>query len=144
MVEDVIARLQSEIEELNHRVQGAGDLSELMASNRLPQSEIGAFVIPLGLASRGAESMAGAHVQSLNEVIGVLLTLRASGREGKDVLSDLRGFVLRIINAIAGWVPNENAMGVFNFTRGQVISQRSGTFVYQLEFTISDQLRILS
>ncbi|GIT85406.1 hypothetical protein [Roseobacter sp. OBYS 0001] len=141
MIEDVIARLQAEIAELDHRVEGAGAFAEMMRAKRLPQHTPAAHVLPLGIAGRAADSSAGAFTQMLEETVGIILTIRDQGAMARRVLGDLRGFIFRIIEAIAGWGPTDS-VGVFRFARGTLVSSSAGTFVYQMDFTIADQLRI--
>ncbi|MEM7668983.1 MAG: hypothetical protein AAF317_07490 [Pseudomonadota bacterium] len=143
MIDAVIARLEDQIGELRDRVRGAGDLAELTRSNRLPQVTPAAHVVPLGLRGGQADGGAGAYTQPYSEAIGVILTVRSQDVIAKRVLDDLRGFILRIIDAIAGWVP-PGGNAVFTFARAELASSRQGTFIYQIDFAISDQLRILS
>ncbi|MEM6849424.1 MAG: hypothetical protein AAF580_15385 [Pseudomonadota bacterium] len=143
MIDQVITRLDSEIPELEKRVDGAFEFAELVRTGQLPQGGIAAHVLPLGMQSRGADSAAGAFTQEFDESVGVILTLRNASRDAERILGDLRGFVMRIVNTIAGWAPT-GAMGVFRFLRASLVSSTKGTFVYQIDFSINDQLRILN
>ena len=53
----------------------------------------------------------------------------------------MRAFTIRLIEAIVGWAP-ENSVGVFRFVRAELVSSSQGTFIYQIDFAIADQLRI--
>ncbi|MEL7166972.1 MAG: hypothetical protein AAGL96_15995 [Pseudomonadota bacterium] len=143
MIDQVISRLESEIAELDKRVEGAFEFAELVRTGQLPQGGVAAHVLPLGLQSRGVDSAAGAFTQEFEESVGVILTLRNAGRDAERILADLRGFVMQVVNAIAGWAP-AGAMGVFRFLRASLVSSAKGTFVYQIDFSITDQLRILN
>lgn len=143
MIDAVIARLENQIPELVHRVEGAGNLAELARSNRLPQVTPAAHVMPTGLRGGRADGGAGSYTQEFSEAVAVILTIRDQHPEAKRVLGDLRGFILRIIEAIAGWVP-PSGMSNFTFARAELVSSSKGTFIYQIDFAITDQLRILS
>ncbi|MEL6888375.1 MAG: hypothetical protein AAFO86_06665 [Pseudomonadota bacterium] len=142
MIADVITRLEAQIAELAGRVEGAFEFGELVRTGQMPNSGVAAHVLPLGLQPRAADSAAGAYTQEFDESIGVILTLRNASQDAERILGNLRDFVMRIVRAIAGWVP-AGASGVFRFLRASLISSTKGTFVYQIDFTIADQLRIL-
>lgn len=142
MIDAVISRLEAQVAELQGRVEGAGNFAELTRSKRLPQVTPAAHVLPMGFVGRGADASAGAFTQVIEEAVAVILTVRDQGQSTKAILADLRGFLMRIIEAVAGWAPVE-AIGVFRFVRGSLISSAQGTFIYQLDFAITDQLRIL-
>ena len=141
MIGEVITRLESAIAELNGRVEGAFEFGELVRTGQMPNAGVVAHVLPLGLQARNANSAAGIYTQEFDESIGVVLTVRNQSHEASRILANLRDFVMRIVNAVAGWAPTD-AMGVFRFLRASLISSTKGTFVYQIDFSIVDQLRI--
>lgn len=141
MIAAVISRLEAEIPELDGRVEGAFEFAELLRNGQMPNSGVAAHVLPLGLQPRPADSAAGTYTQEFDESIGVILTLRNASRDAERILGDLRGFVMQIIEAVAGWVP-DGASGVFRLLRASLVSSSKGTFVYQIDFSIADQLRI--
>ncbi|WP_436399306.1 phage tail terminator protein [Roseobacter sp. S98] len=134
-------RLGSEIPELTGRVRGAGNLAELTRARQFPQVTPAAHVLPAGMQGGEPDAMSGAYTQDISEGVSVVLTVRDSSPEARRVLDDLRGFILRIIEAIVGWAP-ENSVGVFRFVRAELVSSQQGTFIYQIDFAIADQLRI--
>lgn len=142
-VEEIIARLKANAPSLHTRVEGAANLSELMRTNSLPQVTPAAHVIPLGLQGLTASAMTGAFVQELRETIGVVISIRSHDRSGKKALEGVEKILKEVISAIAGWAPEEE-VGVFTVNRGGIVRMSNGTFVYQLDFSITDQLRILS
>ena len=77
-----------------------------------------------------------------DEAVAVMLTVRNQSRDAQAILTDLRAFVMRIIEAVAGWAPAAS-VGVFHLKRAALVSSTAGTFVYQIDFAISDQLRII-
>jgi len=142
MIEHVIARLEAEIPELANRTFGEANFAELRRKGKAPHATPCAHILPLGFQGGQADAMSGAFTQIMRETIGVILTLRDQGAIGKRIMGDVRGFVMQIVNAIAGWAP-PGAMGVFALTRGQLVSADGGTFQFQIDFSINDQLRIL-
>jgi hypothetical protein len=141
MIADVISRISSLVPELTGRIEGAANFTELMRSNALPQVTPAAHVLPLGLIGAQGEAGAGYYTQNFEQVIGVLITLRTLGATGAGGLVQIDQLVMDIINAVAGWGP-ETAVGVFRLVRGQLVSMSAGTMVYQIDFSILDQLRI--
>jgi hypothetical protein len=141
LIAEVIARIEDQVVGLAGRTEGAAQFADLMARKALPQVTPAAHVLPLGLQGGQVQAAAGLFVQSIEEVIAVVLTFRSHERTGSASLAPLDQVIHAVIDALAGWGP-ENAVGVFALRRGAVISMAAGTIVYQLEFSISDQLRI--
>ncbi|NML88349.1 hypothetical protein HHL26_04620 [Sphingobium sp. TB-6] len=147
MFEAVKARL-ADIAALERRIQPAASLSELIAQNRLPQVTPAAFILPLGLRGGRADAATGIYRQSIAEMLGVVLILRsagdATGAKSADALTPLRNAV---IDRIVGWAPTSGwngseTIGVFTLSRGELISMSAGALVYQLDFSVDDQVRI--
>ncbi|MFN7003754.1 MAG: hypothetical protein ACK4NW_10035 [Roseinatronobacter sp.] len=143
MIDAVITRLKAEVSDFSNRIEGAAEFAALMRANALPQVTPAAHILPLGLRGGRGEAGAGAFTQDVEEVVAVLITLRAHSRTGREALPDLAALTKQVIAAIAGWGPDE-AIGVFRLSRGQLVSMSAGTILYQLDFAINDQLRILS
>jgi hypothetical protein len=141
MIDAFIARLVAEVPDLEGRIEGAGELAELTGRNALPQHGTSAFVIPLGWVGGKADAGAGAFDQMLEESYGVITVIRNHTPVGRRVLAELKPFLMRIIEAIAGWTPGDTS-GVFRFARGSLVSSAKGTLIYQMDFSIADQLRI--
>lgn len=143
MIGPVINRLTSQVPDFSGRIEGAAEFAALMRQNALPQVTPAAHVLPLGLRGGQGQTGAGAFRQEVEEVVAVLITLRAHSRTGREALPDLDALIRKVIAAIAGWGP-EDAIGVFRLARGQLVSMSAGTMLYQLDFALTDQLRILS
>ncbi|MFN3834635.1 MAG: hypothetical protein ACK4NO_01905 [Glycocaulis sp.] len=143
MIDTVITRLKAEVSDFSGRIEGAAEFAVLMRQNALPQVTPAAHVLPLGLRGGQGQTGAGAFRQEVEEVIAVLITLRAHSRTGREVLPDLDALIRKVITSVVGWGPDD-AIGVFRLTRGQLVSMSAGTLLYQLDFAITDQLRILS
>ena len=141
MIAQVIARLQAQVPALAGRVEGAADFTDLKRRNALPQQTPAAHVLPLGLRGGRADAASGAFTQMFDETIAVLLTVRSHDRTGARALEDVAPLIRAIVEAIAGWAPNDE-VGVFALGRGQLVNMSAGTFVYQVDFSITDQLRI--
>ena len=123
------------------RVEGAAAFAELMRQNALPQVTPAAYVIPLGLQGGVADVAVGLYRQEVREIVGVTIALRSFSKTGDRSLPELDRLVEGVVNAIAGTAPPD-ATGVFSLARGSIVSMAAGTIVYQLEFSLSDQLRI--
>lgn len=142
MIDLVIARIVAGVPDLAGRVEAAADLAALMAANGLPQHQVAAHVLPLGLQGGAANAATGSFTQSVEEVVAVLLTFQTASRTGSRALERLREIIQAVIAAVAGWGPDE-AAGVFRLLRGGLLRFSGGTLVYQIDFAITDQLRII-
>lgn len=134
-------RLAQTVPALAGRIEGAAAFADLMRQNALPQVTPAAFVIPLGLQGGGSEVMTGLYRQDVEEIVGVLLVLRSFSRTGDKALPELDLLIAAVLQAVAGQAPAE-ALGVIRLLRGSLVSMEGGTIVYQIEFALSDQLRI--
>lgn len=134
-------RLAQTVPALAGRIEGAAAFADLMRQNALPQVTPAAFVIPLGLQGGGSEVMTGLYRQDVEEIVGVLLVLRSFSRTGDKALPELDLLIDAVLQAVAGQAPAE-ALGVIRLLRGSLVSMEGGTIVYQIEFALSDQLRI--
>lgn len=142
----VIERLKENVPHLQGRVEGAADLVQIRSENRLPQSPVAAHVVANGLVGGAASAGTGSFTQAVDETVSVLLTFRnVQGGRGLDLYDTVKWAV---ITALCGWAPTGQAgdetVGVIRLARGQVISQDAGTLIYQIDFAVGDQLRILS
>lgn len=145
LVADLVDRIESNVAALAGRTQTAAELSELIRRKALPQASPFAFVLPLGLAAQG-HGEAGAHhfTQAVDETFAVVLFARASGDlTGGKALPGIDALVWSIIGAVCGWGP-ENAIGVFHLRRGQLLSAEAGAVIYQLDFGLREQVRIVA
>ena len=141
MLEQLIARIDARVPDLAGRTQAAADLAALMAANALPPAPVSAFVLPLALQGGSADAAAGIYRQSVDEMFAVLLVFREAGRTGEQVLARVRDIIRQVVEAVAGWGPDE-VPGVLRLLRGGMVRMSGGTLVYQLDFAITDQLRI--
>ena len=46
-----------------------------------------------------------------------------------------------VIEAVCGWAPDD-AIGVFELRSAELVGAKDGALIFQLEFTLNDQLRI--
>jgi len=143
MIDAVIARLEAEMPTLRHRIEGAASFADLLQRNALPQHGVSAHVIPLGLVGRQSDAAAGAYLQQFEEAVAIMLTVRNHTAAGKAAMADLRGTIMSVVASLVGWAPDDQ-LGVFQLSRGSLLSASKGTIVYQIDFSITDQLRILS
>ena len=144
-------RLMARVPRLENRVHPAADLTELLKQGALPQAPASAFVVPAGLRAGGGESGAGSFTQEVDEVVAIVLHLRSPGDvTGGRQLPDLDKLVLEIVEAVAGWAPEDEedvaypVIGVFRLLRGQIARVTAGAIFFQLEFACPWQLRVFS
>lgn len=143
LVAAVKDRIASVVSALEGKLDTVADLAALVQEGALPQREVTAFVVPLGFDARGGESATGLHTQMLNRAVGVVLCIRTHGdATARRSLPTIDGLERDVVAAVAGWAPDDVA-GVFAVTRGRLVSVAAGLVIYQLDFELLDQLRIL-
>lgn len=141
MIDAVATRIAAIVPSLTGRVEGAAQLADLMARNALPQVTPAAFVVPLGLQGGAVSAATGLHIQMCEEVVGVVIALRSFSATGGEAMPELDALIRAVVHAVAGWAPGD-AIGAFRLLRGGLLSMRTGTMLYQLDFALPDQLRI--
>lgn len=141
MLEAVITKISAEVPDLAGRVSGAVDFGALVAGGQMPASTYAAFVIPAGLNGRAAEAAAGSFVQSFDETIGVVVTIRSFEAAARRAVDPLRELVRQVYECLCGWAPSDE-VGVLVLRAGRLLSMQAGLIVYQLDFTLTDQMRI--
>lgn len=138
---DIIARLRAMAPSLGD-VQGAVELTALMAAKPQARSKPIAHVVSTGMRAMGGESSAGAFTQMLDQVFTVFLTLTTvNDPKGTRAQGALDALILEVITALAGWGPS-GAVGVLRLVRSTPLKIEPGVIVYTIEFAITDQLRI--
>ncbi|SEN74702.1 hypothetical protein SAMN05216227_10234 [Pseudorhodobacter antarcticus] len=80
-------------------------------------------------------------VQTVEESVSVLLSMRNAGRTGDKALVDIAPQITAVLAAVCGWAPEE-VSGVFKLVRAGPVSLADTTFTYVIEFSITDQFRI--
>lgn len=141
-IAEVKTRLEGQVLELNGAMQEAVDFAALVEAGQLPQRPVAGFVLPAGLDFAPSPDAATAFTQGLNDIVAVVLVLQAPGdATARRALPKLEALIGAVINAICGWAPGGEA-GVFEARRGRLLSVNAGAVFYQLDFAISDQLRV--
>ncbi|ALF02053.1 MULTISPECIES: phage tail terminator protein [Salipiger] len=143
MLELVVARLEAEIAELAHRIDGAAEFTRMMETKTLPSGGVRAYVLPTGIRGQRGDAVTGAFTQPITRTIAVVLLTRSVDAAGERALSRLGAFVDEIIATLAGWAPSDE-VGVFELRQASIIPTEHGLLGYQIEFSINDQLRIFS
>ena len=143
LIDDVIAQLKTEVAAFENRVEGAAELSALVAAGKWPQRTPAAWVLPLGFDQKGGESVAGMFTAMLSRGVGVVMFNRASGdATGGKSLPTIETLETGLLGALAGWQPASVSFGVLLPVRSRLISVAAGAVIHQIDFSIDDQLRI--
>lgn len=142
LIADVVEGLRERVPAFSGRVEGAADYAELLRTNRLPQVTPAAYVLPLGLQGQPGNASAGAFTQIIGENIGVLIMMRTTDASYDRQDLTLDSLVVAVLRALSGR-PAGAQIGILEMRRGNLVSMRQGMLVYQLDFSINDQLRIL-
>lgn len=143
LVDLVAQRIGQEVSELTGAIEYVAEFAALVEEGALPQRDVAAFVVPLGFDAGGGESATGVHTQIINEAVGVILVVKARGdTRARPAVPKVDALVNKIVEKVAGWAPNDS-VGVFNVLRGRLVPGGRGVVVYQIEFSLRDQLRIV-
>lgn len=138
----IAGRLKATVPGLR-RVGVAADLMSVLEGKLADPNGTSAFVIGAGARGGVPDVMAGAFVQLVTETVSVVLTLRSiDNRAGDRAVDELEELKAAVRAALAGWAP-PGAFDVMALSAERVVSFVPGFFAYALEFTTSDQLRIL-
>lgn len=140
MLADLETRLVAALPEFEGRVHDAAAFQELTRRGALPTAGLAVYLLPLGITGQAAQTATGLFRQSIQRAYAVLLCLQSTDRTGARALAELEPLQERVIAAVAGWGPDE-APGVMILRRAQLIPG-NGMLALQIEFTLSDQLRI--
>jgi len=141
MIALIATRLAARVTTLAGRIGEAVSLADLMGQDRLPQQTPFAHIIPVRIPSRPPSIIQGSYDQPIEREIAVVLTLRTNDATGRTAVQGVGGLLDQIILGLAGWQPT----GMFApliFRRADLLRADAGTFVYQITFAISDELRI--
>jgi hypothetical protein len=142
VIADVMTRLETRVTDLRS-VNGVADFTTLLKQNALPQQTPAAHVVPTGMRGGKPETATGVFTQPTSEAVAIILTVRSNDQAGERALEAVDALIESTIAALAGWAPNDE-LGVFQLERGSVMNMSAGALVYQLDFSIADQLRITS
>lgn len=143
MIGEIITRIETQVPELSGRVDGGRAFVDLIRSRKAPAQSVAAYVFPSGIQGGRADAATGVYSQMLTHRTSVVIFVQSFDRTGAAALDKIDQFLMRIVRAVAGWAPGDE-VGVHKFERGQLIESGAGRLSYQLDFSIDDQLRILS
>lgn len=143
MTPSIIARLASDVPALQGRAFGAASLAAIMAREAVPSVTPCAHVVPSGIVGRQPPSlMAGGYLQDVDRGWAVFLSLRVHDPNGVQAMDEAAELIDAIVLAIAGWEPTAKSVGVFTFRHALLRSFDRGVAIYEISFSVSDQLRI--
>lgn len=141
LVATVATRIAAQVPALGS-IEYVADLAALVRENAMPQREVAAFVIPSGFDDKGGDSAAGLYTQLIDDAVSVVLCVKALGDpKAKRAVPAIDELKDAVVGALAGWAPDD-VVGVFRPVRGRLVSVTKGLVIYQIDFTLLDQLRI--
>jgi hypothetical protein len=136
-------RIETVVPDLAKRVEEIADLAALIRQKQLPAHSPWAFVVPAGIDGGVPDAATGVYRQHVKEVVGVILVLQVPGDpKARRALATLDDLIVDVIQAVCGWSPDDDSIGVFELRRGRLLSVDGGNVMYQLDFSMDDQLRI--
>lgn len=142
MLEAVKARLQSKLPHLAGRIEGAASLAQVVEARSLPSAPIVVYAVPLALTGRRPDIAAGLFRQPVDEVLSLVLVMGVRSRTADGSLAEIRDTIFALIDALGGWAPDDQTSGVFALARAQLRSLTGGRIIYQIDFSLTNHLRI--
>lgn len=142
LLDAVKAHIESEVPALAGRVEAAAELSALIKNKALPAQLPAAFVLPLGWRPSRPDAAAGKFRQSFADTVAVVLVAETAGdATGAGSLPTVDAIAGDVRDAICGWAP-AGAHGVFELSRGALLSLAEGIVIFQIDFALPSQMRI--
>lgn len=143
-LDEVRERIAARVPTIAGRLGNAGDFANLVEHNRLPQVTPAGYVLPGGLRGGPADVVTGLFRQGFDEVVSVVLVSRVAGDPlASAAIDEISPLVRSTIEAVAGWAPDD-AIGVFQLAQGELVGARDSALVFQIDFALNDQLRIIT
>lgn len=143
-LDDVRERVETRVPELAGRLGNAGAFADLVERSQLPQITPAGYVLPGGLVGSAPDVAAGIFRQDFRETVIVVLVSRVAGDAlGNKAIDELAPFVRSVIEAVVGWAPAD-AIGVFQLAQAELVGAKDSALVFQIDFALNDQLRILT
>lgn len=141
---EVRERIESLVPDLARRLGFAGEFTRLVEDNAMPQTTPAGFVLPGVLAGGVADAATGMFRQNFRETVIVVLVVRVAGDiHGAGGVDELTPIIRAVVQAVCGWGPAD-APGIFTLGSGELVGSKDGCAIYQLDFNLDDQLRIIA
>lgn len=138
----VRTRILSRVGALEGRLGNAADFGTVVDTGRIPTTTPAGFVMFGGLQGGVADAVSGMFRQSFTEGVTIVLMDRINGNPLADkALKDISPLVGDVIGAVCGWAPDD-AIGVFELRGAELVGAKGGALVFQIDFSLNDQLRI--
>jgi len=142
-VDEARLRIESLVPELAGRMGYAAQFAPLAEQGVVPQVTPAGFVLPGGLSGGRQIDAAGMTIQPFTETLRVVLAIRtAADPLGAAALDEAAPLVRAVITSLVGWAPADDVPGVITLSRGELIGSIKGVLIYEIDFTLQDQLRI--
>ena len=139
---DIRDRITTRVPDLANRLGSAGQFSKIIEQRQMPQQTPYGFVLPGVIQGGSAEAATGIFRQSISNTLMVVLFIRVAGDAlGDRGLDEVEPLVGEVITAVCGWGP-DTAPGVFVLAKAELVGSDRGTLIYQIDFSLNDQLRI--
>ncbi len=143
LIDAIMARLKERLPALEGRVSGVAELSVLQRDNRLPGETPAAYVYFQGARGDRAQTITGAHRQTITEQVTVVLVVTVTDdAAGARAAPAAIALGPEVIDALAGqsfgdYTPLE-------FSAAALLGIEHGTVFYKADFSTTRQLRIMS
>ena len=142
MIGAVKTRLEAQVPELAGKLQGAADWAEAIERTTVPDHPFFGYLVPTGFQGREPSAAVGRFIQSLDVRLSVVLGFRSRSATFERSLTDIDDKLQAVMTALCGWSPEADTPGVFQVESGAALDFRQGAFLFQLNFTVLDQLRV--
>lgn len=140
--EEISALVEAAAPVLAGRVGYAAEWTRVIAEGQLPQVTPAAFVLPGGLTGGQTRAATGLFIQDVSEMVSIVLIVRVAGdATGAAAVDEVRPIVAAVIGGVLGKGPDD-APGVWKLGRAELVGSQDSALIFQIDFTLFDQLRI--
>lgn len=140
--EEIATLAEAAAPELAGRIGYAAEWTRVVEEGQLPQVTPAAFVLPGGITGGGVRAATGLFIQDVSELVSLVLVVRVAGdATGAAAVDEARPIVAAVIGGVLGKGPDD-APGVWALSRAELVGSQDSALIFQIDFTLQDQLRI--
>ncbi|MBV1918994.1 MAG: hypothetical protein KUG65_13165 [Sphingomonadaceae bacterium] len=141
-LDEVRTRIEAKAPDFAGTFGNAAQFAAMVERDQLPQSDRAGYVLPGPLAGGTTTAATGMFIQDFTETVMVVLVIRHAGSAlAKGALDELPPLVRDVIEGVVGWGPDD-APGVFKLGQAELVGSKNGALVYEIHFTLHDQMRV--
>lgn len=141
-LDEVRTRIEAKVPDFAGTFGNAAQFAAMVERNELPQGDLAGFVLPGPLSGGAVTAATGLFIQHFTETVMVVLVIRHAGSVlAQGALDELPPLVRDVIEGVVGFSPDD-APGVWSLGQAELVGSKDGALVYEIHFTLHDQMRV--